>query len=175
MNRCCRPAFRAYGHKVSRDVVRTQLAWLRAQGLVRLSDVGGCYVAEITGSGEDVANGLSGVPGVKEPRARGLSMTRKLKPLSRGERAVIWRLASLPCAGGYRTKTLLPCAYRTIRPESPGCPDAPDSPMKRFPCRSSPACARLWKLLGKDIRSVREEIYAGLKTPGTEDGGRREP
>ncbi|MDS0726669.1 hypothetical protein [Escherichia coli] len=46
--------------------------------------------------------------------------------------------------------------------------------MKRF-LRSSPACARLWKLLGKDIRSVREEIYAGLKTPGTEDGVRREP
>lgn len=60
----------AYGHKVSRDVVRTQLAWLREQGLVRLSDVVGCYVAEITGSGEDVANGLSGVPGVKKPRAR---------------------------------------------------------------------------------------------------------
>ena len=60
----------AYGHKVSRDVVRTQLAWRREQGLVRLSDVGGCYVAEITGSGEDVANGLSGVPGVKKPRAR---------------------------------------------------------------------------------------------------------
>ncbi|HAG5877172.1 TPA: hypothetical protein GGA36_002080 [Escherichia coli] len=48
------------------------------------------------------------------------------------------------------------------------------TPMKRA-LRSSPACARLWKLLGKDIRSVREEIYAGLKTPGTEDGGRREP
>ncbi len=60
----------AYGHKVSRDVVRTQLAWLREQGLVRLSDVGGCYVAEITGSGEDVANGQSSVPGVKKPRAR---------------------------------------------------------------------------------------------------------
>ncbi|HHL6144984.1 ArsR family transcriptional regulator, partial [Escherichia coli] len=29
-----------------------------------------CYVAEITGSGEDVANGLSSVPGVKKPRAR---------------------------------------------------------------------------------------------------------
>ncbi len=56
----------------------------------------------------------------------------------------------------------------------PWKPDAPDTPMKRA-LRSSPACARLWKLLGKDIRSVREEIYAGLKTPGTEDGGRREP
>lgn len=60
----------AYGHRVSRDVVRTQLAWLREQGLVRLTDVSGCYVADITGSGDDVANGLSCVPGVKKPRAR---------------------------------------------------------------------------------------------------------
>ncbi|ELM3734813.1 ArsR family transcriptional regulator [Edwardsiella piscicida] len=60
-----------YGHKVSRDSVRTQLAWLREQGLVRLSDVSGCYVAEITGRGDEVANGLATVPGVKKPRPRG--------------------------------------------------------------------------------------------------------
>ncbi|WP_035604769.1 hypothetical protein [Edwardsiella tarda] len=60
-----------YGHKISRDSVRTQLAWLREQGLVRLSDVSGCYVAEITGRGDEVANGLATVPGVKKPRPRG--------------------------------------------------------------------------------------------------------
>ncbi len=60
-----------YGHKVSRDTVRTQLAWLREQGLVNLSDVSGCYVAEITGRGDEVANGLATVPGVKKPRPRG--------------------------------------------------------------------------------------------------------
>ena len=38
-----------YGHRVSRDTVRTHLAWLREQGLVSLTDVSGCYVAEITG------------------------------------------------------------------------------------------------------------------------------
>lgn len=65
------------------------------------------------------------------------------------------------------------CAYEQ-HTGKPWNPDAPDTPMK-CALRSSPACARLWKLLGKDIRSVREEIYAGLKTPGTEDGGRREP
>ena len=60
-----------YGHRVSRDVVRTHLSWLREQGLVSLSDVSGCYVAEISGRGDDVANGLTTVPGVKKPRARG--------------------------------------------------------------------------------------------------------
>ncbi|HFS8942370.1 TPA: ArsR family transcriptional regulator [Enterobacter roggenkampii] len=60
-----------YGHKVSRDTVRTQLAWLREQGLVTLSDVSGCYVAEITGRGDEVASGLITVPGVKKPRPRG--------------------------------------------------------------------------------------------------------
>ncbi|EHB8445965.1 MULTISPECIES: VpaChn25_0724 family phage protein [Enterobacteriaceae] len=60
-----------YGHKVSRDTVRTQLAWLREQGLVTLSDVSGCYVAEITGRGDEVASGLATIPGVKKPRPRG--------------------------------------------------------------------------------------------------------
>ncbi|MDA8488554.1 VpaChn25_0724 family phage protein [Kluyvera sp. Awk 3] len=60
-----------YGHKVSRDTVRTQLSWLREQGLVTLSDVSGCYVAEITGRGDEVASGLITVPGVKKPRPRG--------------------------------------------------------------------------------------------------------
>ena len=60
-----------YGHKVSRDTVRTQIAWLREQGLVTLSDVSGCYVAEITGRGDEVASGLATIPGVKKPRPRG--------------------------------------------------------------------------------------------------------
>ena len=60
-----------YGHKVSRDTVRTQLAWLREPGLVTLSDVSGCYVAEITGRGDEVASGLATIPGVKKPRPRG--------------------------------------------------------------------------------------------------------
>lgn len=60
----------AYGHRVSRDAVRTHLSWLAEQGLVRLTDVSGCFVAEITGRGDDVASGLASVPGVKKPRAR---------------------------------------------------------------------------------------------------------
>ena len=60
-----------YGHKVSRDTVRTQLSWLREQGLVTLDDVSGCYVAVITGRGDEVATGVITVPGVKKPRPRG--------------------------------------------------------------------------------------------------------
>ncbi|BBQ81704.1 hypothetical protein WP3W18E02_02330 [Klebsiella sp. WP3-W18-ESBL-02] len=60
----------AYGHRVSRDAVRTHLSWLAEQGLVRVTDVSGCFVAEITGRGDDVASGLASVPGVKKPRAR---------------------------------------------------------------------------------------------------------
>jgi len=59
----------AYGHKISRDVVRTHLFWLREQGLVSLRDVGGCQIARLTGRGEDVATGQAVVPGVKRPRA----------------------------------------------------------------------------------------------------------
>ncbi|ELL9331488.1 ArsR family transcriptional regulator [Vibrio fluvialis] len=59
----------AYGHKISRDMVRNHLAWLEEQGLLTLRDVGGCQVARLTGRGEDVATGQARVPGVKRPRA----------------------------------------------------------------------------------------------------------
>ncbi len=99
-------------------------------------------------------------------------MARKLKPLSRGERAVVRQLAHCLVLADIEQKAIA-CAYEQ-QTGKPWNPDSPDAPMKRF-LRSSPACARLWKLLGQDIQSVREEIYADLKTPGTEDGGRREP
>ncbi|EFD0482785.1 hypothetical protein FFW72_02255 [Escherichia coli] len=94
-------------------------------------------------------------------------MPRKLKPLSRGERAVIWRLAHCLVLEDIEQNAIAR-AYEQ-QTGKPWNPDAPDSPMKRF-LRSSPACARLWKLLSKDIQSVREEIYAGLKTQRSEDG-----
>lgn len=59
----------AYGHKISRDMVRNHLAWLDEQGLITLRDVGGFQVARLTGRGEDVATGQAQVPGVKRPRA----------------------------------------------------------------------------------------------------------
>ncbi|ELO0986300.1 ArsR family transcriptional regulator [Citrobacter freundii] len=60
----------AYGHNVSRDVVRTQINWLQEQGLVTVEDLHGFYIVTITGRGQDVAEGRTRVPGVKKPRAR---------------------------------------------------------------------------------------------------------
>ena len=61
----------AYGHRVSRDQVRAQLAWLQEQGVVTIERVGSYMVASLTGRGQDVAEGRCVVPGIKKPRARG--------------------------------------------------------------------------------------------------------
>lgn len=59
----------AYGLDISRDGLRTQLAWLAEQDLVRLDKVGCTQKAVLTARGEDVANGRALVPGIKRPRA----------------------------------------------------------------------------------------------------------
>ena len=56
-----------YGHKCSRDVVRSELSWLKEQGLIIIDMVGETYVATITERGVDVASGAATVPGVKRP------------------------------------------------------------------------------------------------------------
>ena len=58
-----------FGHAVSLDRVRTDLAWLKEQELVTVDNVGGVHIAKLTGRGEDVANGRTLQPGVKRPRA----------------------------------------------------------------------------------------------------------
>lgn len=58
-----------YGIKISRDEVRTHIAWLEEQDLITTETVAGCIVATINGRGEDVADGRAVVPGVKRPRA----------------------------------------------------------------------------------------------------------
>ncbi|AQS38592.1 hypothetical protein Sps_03465 [Shewanella psychrophila] len=59
----------AYGLDISRDGLRTQLAWLAEQDLVTLDKVGSTQKAVLTARGEDVANGRAVVPGIKRPRA----------------------------------------------------------------------------------------------------------
>ena len=61
----------ALGHTVSRDRVRTDLMWLKEQGLVALSEVVSIQVATLTPRGADVATGKASVPGVKRPRPKG--------------------------------------------------------------------------------------------------------
>lgn len=57
----------AMGLDISRDGLRTQLAWLEEQGLITLSRVGSIQVAQLTERGLDVATGRVTVPGIKRP------------------------------------------------------------------------------------------------------------
>lgn len=57
----------AYGHKVSRDLVKAEMHWLEEQGLITHQDVAGTLVAELTQRGMDVATGQATYPGVKRP------------------------------------------------------------------------------------------------------------
>lgn len=59
-----------YGFNPSRDRIRTELGWLKEQGLVNLEGLGFCWVAVITARGEDVAKCRVTVPGVKPPSRR---------------------------------------------------------------------------------------------------------
>jgi repressor of nif and glnA expression len=56
-----------FGHAISRDQVRSELAWLAEQGLVVVEDVGPVVVARLTERGGDVAAGRATVPGVNRP------------------------------------------------------------------------------------------------------------
>lgn len=58
------------GITTGRDRLRTELAWLEEQGLVRLRQVEDLYIAEITAAGADVAEGVITLPGVKRPGPR---------------------------------------------------------------------------------------------------------
>lgn len=55
--------------RVTRDRVKTLLAWLEEQGLVRIERLALVQVAHLTGRGQDVAEGRATVPGIKKPRA----------------------------------------------------------------------------------------------------------
>ena len=60
----------AYGHNVSRDVVRGQIDWLAEQQLVTVENLRGFYVVTLTSRGQDVAEGRARVDGLKPPRPR---------------------------------------------------------------------------------------------------------
>lgn len=56
-----------YGHSMSIDLVRTELAWLAEQQLVTTRSTGDVVMAMLTARGIDVAAGRTTVPGVKRP------------------------------------------------------------------------------------------------------------
>lgn len=58
-----------FGHVMTRDQVKTELAWLAEQGLVTAEDAGSVVLAKLTERGADVAAGRARQPGVKRPGA----------------------------------------------------------------------------------------------------------
>ena len=62
-------ALERFGHASTRDQVKTELAWLAEQHLVKLEDLGPVLVATATERGMDVAAGRAIVPGVARPGA----------------------------------------------------------------------------------------------------------
>jgi len=64
-----RGELKCFGHGVSHDVLRADLAWLAELELLNIETIGtDIQVATITLRGVDVASGLATVPGVKRPR-----------------------------------------------------------------------------------------------------------
>ena len=56
------------GHTLSRDALRTHLAWLEEQDCAITQHPGGVWLATLTSRGEDAARGLTHVPGIARPR-----------------------------------------------------------------------------------------------------------
>lgn len=59
-----------FGLPATRDQVKTELAWLAEQRLVRTEEMTGMVVATLTERGVDVAEGRTVVPGVQKPSAK---------------------------------------------------------------------------------------------------------
>lgn len=60
------------GLTATRDMIKTELAWLAEQGLLSTVVLAGdLVVATLTERGQDVADGRTVVPGVRRPSPRG--------------------------------------------------------------------------------------------------------
>ncbi len=64
-------ALAEFGHRPSLDRLRSELAWLKEQGLIETRTVGGFTVAQLTPRGKDAACGRAQVPGVRRPEPDG--------------------------------------------------------------------------------------------------------
>lgn len=58
-----------YGHTESSDTIRTDIAWLKEQGLVTTTTMGTLTIAKVHSRGVDVAEGRAIIPGIRRPRA----------------------------------------------------------------------------------------------------------
>lgn len=57
----------AQGFVISRDLLKTHLAWLGEQGFVKTEDLEKLVIATLTARGLEVAQGIATVPGVAKP------------------------------------------------------------------------------------------------------------
>ncbi len=62
-----RTALGTFGHAVSQDRLRADLAWLAEQELLKVETIATLQVATLSQRGLDVAEGRATVPGVKRP------------------------------------------------------------------------------------------------------------
>lgn len=61
-------ALDGFGHTVSGDRLKADLAWLGEQGLLTVAETGSVLVPQLSDRGLDVAQGRVTHPGVKRPR-----------------------------------------------------------------------------------------------------------
>lgn len=57
----------AFGHSISHDRMRTDLAWLHEQGVITIGTKGSPWVARLTDYGADGVAGATWIPGIKRP------------------------------------------------------------------------------------------------------------
>lgn len=63
-------ALEDFGHRISRDQVQEDLAWMAKRKLVVIDQIAGIAIATATARGLDAAQGKAIVPGVKRPAPR---------------------------------------------------------------------------------------------------------
>jgi len=63
-------ALRDLGHVVTHDQVRSDLAWLKENGLAELEEIAELTIARATQRGLEAAQGIIATPGVKRPAPR---------------------------------------------------------------------------------------------------------
>lgn len=63
-------ALEGFAHRVSRDLIHTELAWLAEQGVVTVETLFSIQVATLTARGLDAAQGRTIIPGVKRPQPK---------------------------------------------------------------------------------------------------------
>ncbi|MCX7366776.1 MAG: ArsR family transcriptional regulator [Alphaproteobacteria bacterium] len=60
-----------FGIVSTRDQIRTELLWLKEQGLVTVKEIAGVMVATMTERGSEIAGGRASHPSIARPKPKG--------------------------------------------------------------------------------------------------------